>query len=163
MALRHLKIERPASVTQFYNDLVELRTEEHLQFIDLSELVAERVRRSGIAHGLVNVQTRHTTTAVMVNENEPRLLEDLTNMLTRLAPREANYRHNDLEARPLLIEPGERPNGHSHLRAAVLGPSVCLNVLDGKLQLGRWQSLFLVELDGARRRTVSINVIGLTR
>ena len=163
MALKHLMIERPASTLQFYNDLVELRTKEHLQFIDLSELVAEKVRRSGVAHGMVSVQTRHTTTAVVVNENEPLLIQDLKGLLSRLAPREACYRHDDLELREVNIGPGERRNGHSHLQAALLSPSVCLNVLDGKIQIGRWQSIFLVELDGGQRRSLSINVMGLSR
>lgn len=163
MAVRHMRIERPPATLQVYHDLVELRTQRHLQFIDLTELVAERVRRSGIAHGLVNVQTRHTTTAIVVNENEPRLLDDLTDMLARLAPREAAYRHNDLEVRSFPVPADEPPNGHSHVRAAVLGPAACLNLLDGKIQLGSWQSIFLVELDGARKRAVSIQVMGVGR
>ncbi len=163
MAVKQLMVERPTGTLKFYNDLVKLRTQEPLQFIDLSELVAERVRRSGIAHGLVNVQVRHTTAAVLVNENEPRLLDDITDLLARLAPKEAAYHHDDFEARPVSVPAGERPNGHAHLRATLLGSSACLNVVDGEVQLGKWQSVFLVELDGARKRSVSINVIGLSR
>ena len=161
MATEPWTIEPPTPALKFYNDLFELRTEEPLQFIDLTELVAERVRRSGIVNGLVNVQTRHTTTAIVVNENEPGLLHDVTDLLARLAPRDANYRHDDLEKRPFAPS-DERPNAYSHVRSVVLAPSATLNVVEGKMQLGLWQRIFLVELDGARKRAISIAVMGMT-
>ena len=161
MAMEPWTIEPPTPTLKFYNDLFELRTDEPEQFIDLTELVAERVRRSGIVNGLVNVQTRHTTTAIVVNENEPGLLDDVTDLLAHLVPREANYRHDDLENRP-LVPPEERPNAHSHLRSVVLAPSATLNVVEGKMQLGLWQRIFLVELDGAQKRAISIAVMGMT-
>ena len=117
-------------------DLVHLRTERPLQFIDLTELVAERVRRSGVCEGMVTVQSRHTTAAVVVNENEPLLLEDFEDLLERWAPGGARYRHNDLEARKAR-PPDEKPNGHAHARALLLGVSVCLNVAEGQIDLGR--------------------------
>ncbi len=160
MAMEPWTIEPPTPALKFYNDLFELRTDKPLQFIDLTELVAERVRRSGIVNGLVNVQTRHTTTAIVVNENEPGLLEDVTDLLARLAPRDASYRHDDLEHRH--VPPEERPNAHSHLRSVVLAPSATLNLVEGKIQLGPWQRIFLVELDGARKRAISIGVMGMT-
>ncbi|HEY6548358.1 MAG TPA: YjbQ family protein, partial [Vicinamibacteria bacterium] len=97
-------------------DLVQLRTEAPLQFIDLTALVAERVRRAGVFDGIVTVQSRHTTAAVVVNENEPLLLEDLEDLLQRWAPEDGCYRHNDLAARKAPPK-GERPNGHAHARA----------------------------------------------
>jgi secondary thiamine-phosphate synthase enzyme len=145
-----------------FSDAVELRTEERVQFVDLTELVAERVRRSGIGHGLVCVQTRHTTTAVVVNENEPLLIEDARRMLERLAPRNARYGHNRLHRRRGAA-PNESPNGDSHCRALLLGSSETLAVVGGTLQLGRWQRVFLVELDGPRRRTAHVVVIGIPR
>ncbi len=160
MAMEPWTIEPPTAAVKFYNDLFELRTEEPLQFIDLTELVAERVRRSGIVNGLVNVQTRHSTTAIVVNENEPGLLQDVTDLLARIAPRDASYRHDDLENRP-SVPPAERPDAHSHLRSVVLAPSATLNVVEGKIQLGPWQRIFLVELDGARKRAVSIMAMGM--
>jgi secondary thiamine-phosphate synthase enzyme len=144
------------------SDVVELQTEERLQFVDLTELVAERVRRSGIGHGLVCVQSRHTTTAVVVNENEPLLIEDAKRMLERVAPRDALYGHNELHRRR-DVAPDESRNGDAHCRALLLGSSETLAVADGALQLGRWQSVFLVELDGPRRRTVCVVVMGLPR
>jgi len=144
------------------SDVVELHTEERVQFIDLTELVAERVRRSGVGHGLVCLQTRHTTTAVVVNENEPLLIEDAKLMLERLAPRDARYGHNELHRRRGAA-PDESPNGDAHCRAMLLGSSATLAVVDGALQLGRWQRVFLVELDGPRCRTLAVVVMGLPR
>ena len=140
-------------------DLVHIRTEEPLQFVDLTELVAQRVRRSGVGEGIVAVQARHTTTAIVVNENEPRLLDDFRDLLESWAPEARPYRHNDLAARNAPAD--EKPNGHGHARALLLGTSVCLNVAEGRMDLGRWQSIFLVELDGPRARTVSVQVLGV--
>lgn len=143
------------------HDRVQLRTQKRLQFIDLSELVRERVRRSGVSHGMVNVHTKHTTTAVVLNENEHGLLRDFEDRLESWAPKEAAYRHNDLEARRFqLVASGERPNGDAHARALLLGASETLNVLDGCVDFGEWQRLFLVELDGPRQRTISILILG---
>jgi len=142
------------------SDVVTLRTQERLQFVDLTELVAERVRRSRVGQGLVSIQTRHTTTGLIVNEDEPLLLEDLRRTLERLAPTDLTYDHNDLERRP-LAPPEESANGDAHCRAMVLGSSETLAVLNGQLQLGRWQRVFLVELDGPRPRTVNVVVMGL--
>jgi secondary thiamine-phosphate synthase enzyme len=141
-------------------DVVHLRTRKPTQFVDLTELVAERVRRSRIRDGMVTIQSRHTTAAVVVNEHEPLLLRDLEDALERWAPAGAVYRHNDLSIRQAPA-PDEKPNGHAHARALLLGTSVCLNVADGHLDLGRWQSVFLVELDGPRPRSVSIHVLGV--
>jgi secondary thiamine-phosphate synthase enzyme len=142
------------------SDLVHLRTERALQFVDVTELVAERVRRSEIEHGLVCVQTLHTTAAVLVNENEPLLLEDLQRALERLVPADLAYSHDDL-ARREDVSAAERRNGHSHARALLLAPSTTLTVVGGALVLGRWQRIFLVELDGGRSRSLSILVLGV--
>lgn len=140
-------------------DLVHIRTEKPLQFVDLTDLVAERVRRSGVGEGMVTVQSRHTTAAIVVNENEPRLLDDFQDLLECWAPASRRYRHNDLEARE--APPDEKPNGHGHARALLLGISVCLNVAGGRIDLGGWQRIFLVELDGPRKRTISVQVLGV--
>ena len=162
MATKPLVHEQQQADIGVSSDVVELQTEERLQFIDLTELVAERVRRSGIGHGLVCVQSRHTTTAVVVNENEPLLIEDAKRMLERVAPRDALYGHNELHRRR-DVAPDESRNGDAHCRAVLLGSSETLAVADGAVQLGRWQRVFLVELDGPRRRTVAVVVMGIPR
>ncbi len=139
---------------------VDLRTERPFQLVDVTAIVAERVRRSGVSIGTASVQSRHTTAGLFLNENEPRLLEDIESFLRGLAPAGARYRHDQLEEREGPVAIDERPNGHAHLQALVLPSFVSLNVADGELDLGRWQCLFLAELDGPRTRTLSIVVSG---
>lgn len=161
MALPTFATEKATTDFKLCHDHVELQTRQRVQFIDLTELVLERVRRSGVRHGMVNVQTKHTTTGIVVNENEHHLLRDFEEQLESWAPRDVAYRHNDLEARRFsLIDPEEQPNGDSHARALLLGASETLNIVDGAIDLGRWQRVFLVELDGGRSRTVSLLIMG---
>lgn len=151
--------QREAPWTAF-SDVVGLRTEKKEQFIDLTELVAERVRRSGVRFGLASVQARHTTAAVVINEDEALLRADMHRLLERMAPCGIPYAHDDFSQR-LTLEPDERRNGAAHCRSLLLGPTETLQVMEGTLALGRWQRVFLVELDGPRPREVSILVIGL--
>jgi len=153
--------EQEGATLRACRDLVRIRTGKRVQFVDLTELVAERVRRAGVDEGLVAVQSRHTTASIVVNENEPRLLEDIRDRLERWAPRRARWRHNDLAARAAPIPHDEQPNGHAHAQALLLGTSVCLTVAAGKIDLGTWQRIFLVELDGPRPRAVSVQVLGV--
>jgi secondary thiamine-phosphate synthase enzyme len=139
-----------------YSETVHLRTQRLQQFVDITDLVAERVRRARVGAGIVNVQSRHTTASILVNEFEPELLSDLDDLGERWAPRALGYRHDRRE-----LPPGERANGHSHARAILLGSSATLNVQDGRLCLGRWQRVLLAELDGPRRRGISIVVLGV--
>ncbi|MDQ3009733.1 MAG: secondary thiamine-phosphate synthase enzyme YjbQ, partial [Acidobacteriota bacterium] len=140
-----------------HHDSIRLQTAECLEFIDLTFYVESIVARSGIRYGMVNVQTRHTTTALIVNENEPLLIEDLKRLLDTHVPRDGQYDHNDFSRR-VDIPLDEPANGHSHCKALFLPSSILLNIADGKLQLGRWQSLFFIELDEARERSISVMV-----
>jgi secondary thiamine-phosphate synthase enzyme len=153
-------VRRAETGFEVFHHAIHLQTSESLQFIDLTDEIIEIVAASGIANGIVNVQTRHTTTAVIVNEHEPLLLEDLKETLERLAPQQAYYRHNDFEIRTANMTPDESPNGHSHCRSLLLSSSATLNIMNGEPQLGRWQSVFFIELDHARQRTVAVTVMG---
>jgi secondary thiamine-phosphate synthase enzyme len=137
-----------------------IATERPTEFIDVTERLEALIAASGIRFGLVNVQTLHTTTAIVVNEHEPLLLTDFVSLLERAAPRRADYRHDDWFMRTVNVTADERSNGHGHCRALLLGASVCLNVIDGRLQLGCWQRVFLAELDGPREREISVLVLG---
>jgi secondary thiamine-phosphate synthase enzyme len=142
------------------HDVLRIQTRERLEFIDVTEEVQAVVAASGIQHGVVNIQTRHTTGAIIVNEHEPLLLEDLKSTLERLAPRKASYRHDDFTIRTVNLTPEEKPNGHAHCKALFLPVAGLINVHDGEMQLGRWQRIFFVELDCARDRTFSVLVMG---
>jgi len=139
---------------------VRIATEHHTEFIDLTQSLQEFLGDSGVMTGLLNVQSLHTTAAIVVNESEPLLLEDFDGLLYKIAPDTLPYLHDDETIRTVNLNPGERPNGSSHCKALVLGTSVCLNVVDGRLQLGRWQRVFLVELDGPRTRDISVLLMG---
>jgi putative ABC transport system permease protein len=153
------KVEEAArTAVRMYHSLIRLRTDECLQFIDLTDEVKSIIDKSGVSNGWVNIQTKHTTTAIIVNENEPLLQEDLKQLLEAVAPRAGEYQHNDFSRR-VDIPPDEPANGHSHCKALFLPMSACVNIADGQIQLGRWQRIFLLELDEARSFSSSLEVI----
>jgi secondary thiamine-phosphate synthase enzyme len=155
-------VETLAPAAACHHFRIRVTTERSMEFIDLTERIEGLAAEAGIRAGLVNIQSMHTTTAIVVNEHEPLLLVDFAALLTRLAPKEASYHHDDMDVRTENLAPGERPNGHAHCHALLLGSSVSVNIADGRLQLGRWQRVFLVELDGPRVREVSVLVSGET-
>jgi secondary thiamine-phosphate synthase enzyme len=140
--------------------LISIRSVRTTEFIDITDQVAALVAASGISLGFVNVQTLHTTTAIVINEHEPLLLTDFEATLNKAVPIDGAYRHDDGTVRAVNLTPDERTNGHAHCRALLLSASACVNIVDGHLLLGRWQRLFFVELDGARERVVSTMVLG---
>ena len=116
------------------------------------------VERSGVRQGLLVAVGQHTTTALVLNENEERLLRDIEAFFLGLAPPERPWLHNDLHLRQGI--PADEPrNAHAHLIAMVLGNQLSLPVVEGRLGIGRWQSVLLVELDGPRRREVLLQLI----
>jgi secondary thiamine-phosphate synthase enzyme len=131
---------------------VPVPTSAATELVDVTEVVAGAVAGSGVDRGCVQVFCPHTSCGLAVTELEDGLHADLRSLLDELAPPDRAYRHDDLARRTQNLEPDERPNGWSHLRALlVTQPSVVLPVGGGgRLQLGRWQRLFLVELDGPR-------------
>ena len=142
-----------------HREEIELRTQAGLEFVDVTPLIAEVVERSGVTEGLVSVQSLHTTAAVVVNEGEPLLLEDLRAALERAAPRRLSYLHDAMDLRT-DVAPDEPANGHAHCKALFLRASATLAVAEGQPRLGRWQRVFLGELDGPRTRTRSLTVLG---
>jgi secondary thiamine-phosphate synthase enzyme len=149
-----------AGMLYAFHGHVRLQTEAPLQFIDITEQIRGFLAASGIRHGVINVQARHTTAAIVVNEDEPLLLEDMKQTLERLAPRAIEYRHDDFSVRTANLTPDEKPNGHAHCKSMFLRTSETLNVVNAALQLGRWQRVFFVELDCARERTISMVALG---
>jgi len=151
------------TVTSRGHGLISITSVRTTEFIDITDRIKALVDSSGISLGIVNVQALHTTTAIVINEHEPLLLTDFETTLNNTAPIDAVYSHDDPDRRCVNLTPNERTNGHSHCRALLLGASACVNVVDGRLMLGRWQRLFFVELDGPRERAVSTMVLGIER
>ena len=131
--------------------------------VDVTAHLESFVERSGVVYGVLVVHTLHTTTAVVVNENEPLLHEDLLVQLERLAPRGRAYAHDDERRRVVNRQDAERTNGHAHCRALLLGSSVSLPIVDGRLQLGRWQRVLFIELDGPQERRLVATISGAGR
>ncbi len=130
------------------------------EVIDLTEQLEAFLLLSGLSRGLLVVHTLHTTTAVVVNEQEPLLHDDLFRQLERLAPRGIAYDHDDPVRRVVNRVDAERTNGHAHCRAMLLGSSASVPIVGGRLLLGRWQRVLLVELDGPQDRTVVATIVG---
>ncbi len=129
------------------------------EFVDVTERVRDEIRRSGLRDGRVHLQSLHTTVGLVVNENEPLLLRDFEGLLERLAPAGAGYEHDDF-ARRFDIRLDEPVNGHAHCRQLLLTSFATLLVENGELVLGRWQSVFAVELDGPRARELALQLDG---
>ena len=127
---------------------MNIRTNKRTELVDITQEVKSEVRQSSIVNGICIVSTSHTTTAIIVNENETGLRHDILALLEKLIPPSAGYQHDRIDN-----------NADAHLRAVTLGSSVTIPVNSGELVLGTWQSIFFVELDGPRHRTVSITLI----
>ncbi len=126
---------------------VNLKTDRKYQVIDITSRVEEIVKHSGVSLGLCHVYVCHTTAAVTVNENaDPNIGGDLVTALHRLIP-EGVWQHD-------LID----DNGSAHIKASMIGASEMLPVRDGKLVLGTWQAVMLVEFDGPRERQLVVTV-----
>ena len=142
-----------------------VRTEAPFQMVDLTDRLAAVVGRAGLSDGVASVFCPHTSCGLAVTEAEDGHHLDLAAVLEELAPEGREWAHDDLATRWQNLEPDERRNGWSHIRGLLAtSPSLVLPVLDGALGLGRWQRLFLVELDGPRpARTVVVQVWGAPR
>jgi secondary thiamine-phosphate synthase enzyme len=101
-----------------------------------------------LSEGICLISTRHTTAGIIINENESGLKEDILDLLNKLVPAGAGYRHDRIDN-----------NADSHLKAVLLGASEALPVSGGKLELGTWQRIFFAEMDGPRSRTVNVTLL----
>jgi secondary thiamine-phosphate synthase enzyme len=143
-------------------EAIEYETAAALEFIDITDDVTRIVEESAIQFGQVAVFSQHTTAAIKINEHEPLLLRDLARTLRNFAPPNAYYEHNDFSRRTVNMNPDECANGHAHVQHLFLGTSETIPVVDGRVTLGAWQRIFLIELDHPRLRRVLVSVIGTT-
>lgn len=142
--------------TCFTSFTIARQTPGARQFIDITEDVLDGIVDSGAEHGLAVIASRHTTAAIVVNEHEPELLKDLDAFLHGLAPVDGNYAHNAVPCGP-----DEHPNGHAHCQALLLSSSATIAIAAGRALLGRYQRIFLVELDRSRPREVTVAILGM--
>lgn len=131
------------------NDSIEIKTIQRFQLLDISSQLDGIIKSSGIKEGILTIFTRHSTSGIIINENEPRLLGDIESTLERLIPESEVYGHNAIDN-----------NADSHLKAVFLGGSQTIPIENNQMDLGTWQSVFFVELDGPRNRRIKITILG---
>lgn len=132
-----------------FREVFELKTDTRIKILDITREVQSVLDESGLKTGIVHVYSRHSTSGIVVNENEPGLLEDFQCSLESLVPTTNNYQHDRIDN-----------NADSHLRSFLIGNSETIPLYNGKLDLGTWQSVFFVELDGPRTRKVTVTALG---
>ena len=128
-------------------NFIKINTSNNFEIIDFTSKVNELI---DIENGIVSIFSKHSTSAIVVNENESGLLDDIEFTLSNLITDNYSYSHDRIDN-----------NARSHLKSFLLSSSECLPVKNGKLDLGTWQSVFFVELDGPRRsRTITLTMVG---
>lgn len=148
---------------KIFTHSLELKTPAAPELIDITGTVQAAVKKSGITNGTVTVYSKHTTAAIRINEKESGFIQDFKDYLNKTFPPHQYYRHNDMKIRTENIDCDDDrcdKNGHSHCQHMLLGTSETIPILEGKITLGRWQRVFLVELCGPRKREVVFQVVG---
>jgi secondary thiamine-phosphate synthase enzyme len=129
------------------NRSFDFATKGEIDFVDLSDKIQEEVTLSEIKNGIVHVFAPHATGILILTENDEALLDDITDFLEEIVPKQRTYQHPS--------------NAHSHLRSILLPPDKTLPIINGKVAFGTWQSLLFVETDVyPRERTIIIQVMG---
>lgn len=125
-------------------------TKRHREYLNVTPQVEAFVARSGITEGLCLVSAMHITASIYVNDDEAGLIQDIEELLQRLAPEGVDYQHH---------RTGES-NGDAHLKRLLIGHQAVLPITKGKLDLGPWEQIYYAEFDGQRRKRVLLKVIG---
>jgi secondary thiamine-phosphate synthase enzyme len=140
-------IPRGAEEKKNMHTELTVSTHHKQEVVDITRKIAEVVSRSAVGEGMCSVYVPHATAAVVINESaDPNLRDDLLDALGKLVP-EGVWLHDRID-----------DNGAAHIKAAILGPSETIPVQGGRLMLGTWQAIMLVDLDGPRRRRVIVTV-----
>lgn len=141
--------------TRILTHRLTVATTQPIEILDITEPVRAWVQSTGVTHGLLTVMSPHTTARITVNERETELQRDMIRWLEALAPATADYGHNRAPV-------DDRLNAHSHLLGLFMNASESIPLTDGALDLGGWQALFLVELDGPRpQREVKLHLLAV--
>ena len=134
------------------NERVEFRTQGNGHILDITKQVSQRVQGSGLKDGIVTLFTPSSTSALTTIEYESGAVHDLQQLFDRIAPPDMDYRHN--------LRWGDG-NGHAHVRHALLGPSLTIPFLEGRMTLGTWQQIVFVDFDNRpRSRSVVLQIMG---
>lgn len=145
---------------KIHKQKIDFESKNQIEFFDVTEQVQKIVEESGVREGNVVVFAPHTTMGVVINHNEPMLIQDFMRVLYKLAPMDDRYSHDLFELRKTSKSDG-RSNGHSHCKSFLIGVSQTVPIEKGKLLLNFKQSIFAIEFDGARKRDVLVQVMGI--
>ncbi len=140
---------------KIYRKEFTISTHKRMEIQDITNTVANVVEESRIVNGLVHLWVPHATAAIAVNEHDTDLWDDILTALENLAPINDNYRHN---AKYSWM--ASEQNAHAHILNCLVKPSVMVPLENGKMQLGTWQSVLVIEMDGPRTRQIQVQVIG---
>ena len=155
-ALEQPTVEVATGTYRVVSTLVKVQTQEREELHNMTQLVRDFVKSSGILAGSVIISSLHTTSAIFINEWQEALIHDVKAYLASAVSKDNYYRHNDPQWSDC-----DRHNADSHLRTLLLGMSLCLQVTDGDVVLGEWQSVLMAELDGPRERSIRIQAMGI--
>lgn len=153
--VRDVSAATPAGFV-IHGETIGVASTAPIQLVDVTDVVMDLVRRLNIREGMVSVWSMHTTCAVLINESQAALREDMTRFLEELVEKDRSWMHNDPERSDC-----SRRNADSHLRAMLLGHSLAIQVSDGEAVLGHWQRILVAELDGPRERQLRVQVWGI--
>lgn len=128
--------------------MIEIESHKSVDVIDITDQVEGALEGCGTVDGIVLVYSLHTTTGLLINEADSALINDILDLLQRIVPQGAGYRHD--------VGDG---NAHAHLRAALLGNSLMIPVEKSKLVMGAWQRILFFEFDGPRKRKVFVKAL----
>lgn len=141
--------------------LLSLDTKKRREIISLDRFVQEFVKESGIQTGMISIRTLHTTSGVIINEYEAGLMADIESFMNILVPEERSYCHDNPSIHP-VSDKNERKNAFAHLQAILLGSGVSVSISEGRVVLGKWQSILFIELDGPRKeRQIELTAMGV--
>jgi secondary thiamine-phosphate synthase enzyme len=133
-----------------------VKTQEATELIPITSQVGAAVDESAIKNGLVNIFTQHVTTALTINEDDPKLEEDIARFMEKAVPEDESYAHHHFFRKDGRMA----VNAYSHIRASLLGANVTIPLQNGRMVLGARQNIYLVELDGPQLRDLVVQVMG---
>ena len=144
------------------NHSLKIETGEAPKFYDITTEIELILDQSNFDSGILVVFSKHTTAGIVIQENEPLLLQDFSSLLNTIAPKNKEYNHNNFSIRTVHMHEDECPNGHSHCQHILIGTSETIPVINNSLTLGKWQRIFLVELDADYNndREIIVQLIG---
>ena len=145
---------------KIYKQKFELESTTQIEFLNITDKVQEIIDNSGIREGQVVIYSPHTTMGIMLNHNEPMLLQDFLKVFHRLIPVDSQYSHDLFELRRGRMADG-RSNGQAHCQTMLIGVSETVPVEKGKMMITERQSIFAVEFDGSRKRDIVVQVVGV--